>query len=209
MSKNLKLKVCGMKTQKNIFDLLKLNPDFIGFIFYDKSKRYIVKENLQEYISNINYVKKVGVFVNETTINIEKYRQEYKLDYIQLHGNETPEFCNFFYNKNVKIIKAFHINEGFDFAVCDAYKNVCDYFLFDTKSEQYGGTGNQFNWNLLKNYKDTKPYFLSGGISLNDAKKINELSDDRIHAIDINSNFEANNGLKKINEINEFIKIIN
>jgi len=194
-----------MKDKKNISDLLKLNIDFMGFIFYPKSKRYIVPENLQAYISGISSIKKVGVFVNESEKNIIKLNQEYQLDYIQLHGSETPELCTSLKNKGLKIIKAFQVNEAFNFNICDTYTNVCDYFLFDTKSIQYGGSGLQFDWELLKNYKNNKPYFLSGGISISDAENIKKISDKRIAAIDINSKFENEYGLKKIEVIDEFI----
>ncbi len=202
---NVKIKVCGMLDKQNISDLLELNINFIGFIFYPKSKRYIVKENLQDYIRNKNSVNKVGVFVNETSDNILKYSQEYNLDYIQLHGNETSEFCKTLKTKNIKIIKAFQINNNFNFSICKEYQDFCEYFLFDTQTTQFGGSGKQFNWDILQNYKLKKSYFLSGGISLNDTEKIEKLNDNRIYAIDINSRFEDENGLKKVDEINIFI----
>ena len=194
-----------MKNRQNISDLLKLNIDFIGFIFYPKSKRYLVNEGVSDYISEINLVKKVGVFVNESGENILKYARQYKLDYIQLHGEETPEFCRFFHNEGFKIIKAFQVNETFDFSQCNAYNDVCNYFLFDTKSTQYGGSGQQFDWSLLQNYKNNKAYFLSGGISIKDAENIKKITDERLAVIDINSKFENKNGLKNIEEISEFI----
>ena len=197
-----------MKNRDNISELLKLDIDFMGFIFYPKSKRYVVNEGIADFISEINTVKKVGVFVNEKGENILKYARQYKLDYIQLHGDETPEICRFFYNEGFKIIKAFQVNENFNFNICDAYNDMCDYFLFDTKSTQYGGSGQQFDWSLLEEYQNEKPYFLSGGISINDADKIKKISDKRLAVIDINSRFENKNGLKNIEEIAEFINKI-
>ena len=197
-----------MKNRQNISDLLeKIKPDFIGFIFYPKSKRYVVNEKISNFISEIQSAKKVGVFVNEKGKNILKYVREYKLDYIQLHGDETPEYCRFFYNEGFKIIKAFQVNENFDFSQCEAYQNVCDYFLFDTKSEKYGGSGKQFNWELLENYKADNPYFLSGGISTNDVESIKKIKDNRLAVIDINSKFENKNGLKNIEEIKLFTQL--
>lgn len=204
MSAKPLFKVCGMKDRENITALLALNPDFIGFIFYPKSKRYIGNKNLGSFVSAIDTVSKVGVFVNESSSEITNLYNEYKLDFVQLHGNESPEFCTELQTQGIRIVKAFQVNEQFDFSVCDTYEAVCDYFLFDTKSESYGGSGKQFNWDLLKNYTNKKHYFLSGGISLADAESIAKLDDDRIAAIDINSKFENADGLKNIADINEF-----
>ena len=156
----MKLKVCGMKYKDNIEAVANLQPDYLGFIFYDKSARYF-----DSIIPKIpNSIKKVGVFVDEELdIVLEKIKQ-FSLQAVQLHGNESPEYCGKI--NNVEVIKVFSIKNEFNFDVLQPYETVCDYYLFDTKGKLPGGNGYTFNWNVLKNSPSTKPYFLSGGIGL-------------------------------------------
>ncbi|HVA98821.1 MAG TPA: phosphoribosylanthranilate isomerase [Bacteroidia bacterium] len=160
----MKLKVCGLKNEKNILQVLTCNPDFIGFIFYEKSPRCIDKSLSAEFVKNIFSAKKVGVFVNETEKNILSRVSEFGLDYVQLHGNETPEFCAEI-QKTIPVIKAVGVGAEFDFSFLNDYENACDYFLFDSSSKEYGGSGKAFDWNKLKEYRSQKKYFLSGGIN--------------------------------------------
>jgi phosphoribosylanthranilate isomerase len=198
----MKLKVCGMRDDKNIEALIALKPDFIGFIFHEKSPR-----NVSEIpkINIPNSIKKVGVFVDKNLSFINEKIIDYGLDYIQLHGNETPEFCRKLRNKSNKIIKAFNINDKFDFKQLKAYHAHCDLFLFDAFGKNAGGNGVTFNWDLLQNYQGKTPFLLSGGIDKNMSKQIKAISHPNFIGIDINSGFEIKPALKNIIHIKQFI----
>jgi len=187
----MKLKICGMKYSGNIQEIAQLRPDYLGFIFYEKSERYF-DGKLPKIDKSI---QKIGVFVNATLEEILEKIKHYDLQLIQLHGNETPEFCLLLKQSNVTIIKAFSVDDDFDFKVIQPYESVCDYFLFDTKGEKPGGNGTVFNWEILLDYPSQKPFFLSGGISLGDIEKIKKMNLP-IYAIDVNSKFEIKPGLK-------------
>ncbi|HXA00800.1 MAG TPA: phosphoribosylanthranilate isomerase [Cytophagaceae bacterium] len=199
-----KLKVCGMKYADNIKAVAALKPDYMGFIFYEESKRFVGYLD-EEVIGNLpSSIKKVGVFVNEVIEDILELHDKYNFDFVQLHGDESPEFCLEMKNF-IPVIKAFSIEENIDFNMLKRYKKSCDYFLFDTQTASYGGSGKKFNWDLLKKYDNEIPIFLSGGISLEDAAQIKKLKEINIHAIDINSRFEKRPGLKDIILIKEFM----
>ena len=151
----MKLKVCGMKQENNILDVADLEPNYMGFIFYEKSPRNF-KEEIPELSEDI---QKVGVFVNASIDFIVSKIEQYNLQGVQLHGNESPEFCEQLKAYDVVVIKVFSMKNQFNFAVLEPYEDVCDYYLFDTKGKEPGGNGYTFNWNLLKQYKSTKPYF--------------------------------------------------
>ena len=188
-----KIKICGMKYSENILEVSQLLPDYLGFIFYEKSSRFFDGE-IPEISKSI---KKVGVFVNATLEEIKSKIKKYDLDLIQLHGNETPEFCRNLKKESIEIIKVFSVDDDFDFQILEAYENVCDYFLFDTKGKLHGGNGFTFNWQILEKYKSKKPLFLSGGIGIEEIAKIKTLNLP-IFAIDVNSKFETEPGLKNI-----------
>ena len=200
----MKLKVCGLRDQENIMQVLNYQPDYIGFIFYEKSPRYAGKILQADFTQRISSVKKVGVFVNESEINILDHVSRFGLDYVQLHGNETPVFCSQI-QKNVPVIKAFGIGESFDFSSLDVYKDACTYFLFDSSSKGYGGSGKTFNWSKLKEYRINKPFFLSGGIELSSIEEILNLKAQisNLYAVDVNSRFETAPGIKDISKIKE------
>ncbi len=198
----MKLKVCGLKFKENIIQVAALQPDYMGFIFYSQSKRFVGEDFQLPGISP--EIKKVGVFVNATIEYINEKISKYKLDIIQLHGDETPDFCEEL-KPLVKVMKAFGIEENFDFKVLELYKNSCDYFLFDTKTKEYGGSGKQFDWNILKNYNNVLPYFLSGGLDLENINNLLTTSNIKLFAIDVNSKFEIEPGIKNI----ELLKKIN
>ena len=200
----MKLKVCGLKSRENILQVLAYQPDYIGFIFYEKSPRYAGKELSADFAQSISSAKKIGVFVNESEINILDHVSRFGLDYVQLHGNETHEFCAQI-QKNVPVIKAFGIDNAFDFTSLNAYATVCDYFLFDSSSAAYGGSGKTFNWNKLKEYSLQKPFFLSGGIDLQNIEEILHLTShiSYLKAIDVNSCFETAPGIKDISKLKE------
>ena len=188
-----KIKICGMKYSENILEVSQLLPDYLGFIFYEKSSRFFDGE-IPEISKSI---KKVGVFVNATLEEIKSKIKKYDLDLIQLHGNETPEFCSYLMQGSIEIIKVFSVDDDFDFQILEAYENVCDYFLFDTKGKLHGGNGFTFNWQILEKYKSKKPLFLSGGIGIEEIAKIKILNLP-IFAIDVNSKFELEPGLKNV-----------
>ncbi|MFZ2431372.1 MAG: phosphoribosylanthranilate isomerase [Lutibacter sp.] len=201
----MKIKVCGMRESENISELMTLKPDYVGFIFYDKSKRFVADFPQIEIPST---TKKVGVFVNETIEEIGEKVQKYDLDFVQLHGNETPEFCEKLASKSIKIIKAFSVGENFDFSAIKPFEKHVSLFLFDTKGNNYGGNGIKFNWDLLQNYTGKTSFLLSGGISKNDAAEIKKFKHPAFLGIDINSGFELEPGLKNIKEIKEFKSLL-
>jgi phosphoribosylanthranilate isomerase len=196
------IKVCGMLHPVNIQSLVALNPDFIGFIFYKKSKRYagdtLDVNTLNQIPKTIN---KVGIFVNETEETILNTINKYNLDYAQLHGDETPEFCNNLKNKGIKIIKAISITENFDFKTINIYNDTIDYFLFDTATPQKGGSGKTFSWQILNNYQGPTPFFLAGGIDENNIETAKSIQNKYLYALDLNSKFEIEPGLKDIEKL--------
>jgi phosphoribosylanthranilate isomerase len=198
----MKLKVCGMRTPENIEALAALNPDYMGFIFWASSSRFVNK------ITPLlpNKIKKTGVFVDATIDYIETIIKEHKLQAVQLHGKEAPEFCAYIKTLDVEVIKAFSMKEAFDFKSLEPYEIACDFYLFDTKGELPGGNGYGFDWSILKNYPSVKPFFLSGGIGKEEVSQILELrnTDLPLYAIDVNSKFESAPGVKKIDELEQF-----
>lgn len=201
----MKIKVCGMRDRDNIGQLIRLNPDFIGFIFHPQSKRFIdaIEEDILEVIPP--RIKKVGVFVDESLhLVIEKYEKN-KLEFVQLHGNESPGYCSQLKKLKIPVIKAFSIDEDFDFTETSAYESCCDYFLFDTAGEKAGGNGIKFNWELLNNYKGEIPFFLSGGIGEGDLPSILQVSHSKFFGIDVNSRFETEPGKKDIGRLEDFL----
>ncbi len=177
----MKIKVCGMKNPDNIRELSRLPIDLIGLILYPQSPRYI--ENLDPEDLNIlpENISRVGVFVNEEEKKVKEAVEKYKLDYVQLHGNESAGYCKKLKLTcpSIKIIKAFSIAEASDFEQTQQYENAADYFLFDTKTPRYGGSGQKFDWSVLVEYKGNTPFFLSGGISSEDVFSIKKLKHDR------------------------------
>lgn len=203
----MKLKICGMKYPQNILEIETLLPDYMGFIFWEKSDRYFSGE-IPELAETI---KKVGVFVNQSQEKILGKVQKYKLQAVQLHGGESVSFCEELkinLNKEIEIIKVFSIDNNFDFEIIKPFENVCNYFMFDTKGKLPGGNGVTFDWEVLKKYKSKKPFFLSGGIGIEELIAIIEISKTNlpIYAIDINSKFEIEPGLKNKNLFNSFKK---
>lgn len=198
-----------MRDPENISVVVAARPDFIGFIFYPKSKRFVGFEPSPEILTVVpDSVKKVGVFVDETPEKVLEIYRNWKLDVVQLHGHETPEYCRQIQNSGITVFKAFSVDESFDFATLEAYSEGCDYFLFDTKGQLPGGTGQKFNWQLLKNYKGLVPFFLSGGIGPDDLEAIQNFEHPRWRGIDINSGFEISPGIKNEEKVNQFINEI-
>lgn len=207
----MKVKVCGMKYKENIQAVASLQPDFMGFIFYDRSKRYF--DGVLPELSD--RIKKVGVFVNEDPEVLKSLVEKYALDAVQLHGDESAAYCNALqdiFDNKVVIIKAFSVSESFDFPGLQEYLPVCDYFLFDTKGKERGGNGVLFDWRILENYQFQKPFFLSGGIGLDEVKELTSFlktdSGKYCYSIDVNSRFEISPGLKKVEDLDKFIDVI-
>jgi phosphoribosylanthranilate isomerase len=199
----LKLKICGLKNEQNIKEVIAEKPDYIGFIFYDLSKRYVGNNITEKLIESIpQAIKKTGVFVNQSIDYVLDTVSQYSLNAVQLHGFESPQYCSLLRSQldGVEIVKAFGLNELFDFKETSAYITSCNYFLFDTKVIDFGGSGKQFNWDILSNYDNVVPYFLSGGIGDTDIEKVKTLKKQgyNIYAVDINSKAEIEPGLKDI-----------
>lgn len=202
----LEIKVCGNKEVNNLREVINLNPEYIGFIFYDQSKRNVTSTPLIPTSTNYK-PKRVGVFVNEGEQMIRSKVDEYKLDIVQLHGDETPEFTGKI-NDFIPVFKAFQVNNLFNFDSLNSYLSVCYKFLFDTSSKGYGGSGKKFDWELLAHYNSNKPFILSGGIDVQDVALIRNLNHPMLSGIDLNSKFEISPGLKNINKLSTFIKNI-
>ncbi|WP_316809797.1 phosphoribosylanthranilate isomerase [Pedobacter heparinus] len=203
-----KLKICGMKLPDNIQAVAMLKPDYLGFIFYRGSKRFI--EGLTpSFVRNLPAgIKKTGVFVNEELNKVVELAILYGLNTVQLHGSEPVKYCialkGLLADHGITLIKAFGLGEHFDFSQLKNYETVVDYFLFDTQTPAHGGSGKTFNWKLLERYTLDKPYFLSGGIGPEHLLQLKEITDTRLYAIDINSRFETAPGLKDIDKLIEF-----
>lgn len=207
---NLKLKICGMKFSENIQEIASLQPDFLGFIFYENSLRNYTESSI---ISLPKSIQKVGVFVNESIEEIIKKIKKYDLKFIQLHGNETKSYCLDLINQlsenqlNINLIKSFSIDDTIDFSLLNDYQTV-DYFLFDTKGNLPGGNGTKFNWEILEKYHLNKPYFLSGGIGLEDVSNIiaflEQPASKYCYGIDVNSQFELEAGFKNKEKLQQF-----
>lgn len=201
----MKLKVCGLNNTENIVEIADLQPNYMGFIFYPKSKRYVVNHISAKDLSKIpNNIKKVGVFVNEDISVVEMIFNQYKLDYVQLHGDEDQSYCAKLFLKQIPIIKAFNIDLMFDFKKLNAFMPFCSYFLFDAKGKLKGGNGIKFNWDIIRNYDLKVPFFLSGGIEPDDVDLISDLKNEMLYCIDINSKFELEPGIKDIEKVEKF-----
>jgi phosphoribosylanthranilate isomerase len=209
----MKIKVCGMKNPDNIRNLVELPIDIIGLIFYEQSPRY-AGSLAPEALSVVPpHIRKAGVFVNAGRDCILEKAEHYGLDIIQLHGDETPEFCRELRTGRYEIVKTFPISEKEDLSLCALYENSCDYFLFDTKTPQRGGSGRKFDWQVLSHYNTRTPYFLSGGIGEEDLldSGFSDFCDSnpRLYAIDLNSRFETSPGIKDIAKLEAVLSRLN
>ena len=191
-----------MRDANNIRDVEALGIDWMGFIFYPPSKRNV--SELPAYLPQS--AKRVGVFVNESIENILKKVEMFQLDIVQLHGDESPEFCSQLAQHNIQIMKAFGIADSFPSEKIAEYEQSCHYFLFDTQTTAYGGSGRKFNWDILQNYQGNTPFLLSGGIGADDGQAIQKFSHPMFIGIDINSQFELSPANKDIQSIQQFIK---
>ncbi len=200
----MNIKVCGITQVKQLQQLDGLDIDYAGFIFVPSSPRYVEGKLDKKQIKNADFdLKKVGVFINPSYSDILDAIEDYGLDVVQLHGEETPEFCSDL-NEDIEVIKVFHIDEtvkSIDKLIAP-YDNACDYYLFDTKtSDAKGGTGKQFDWSILEKSKIEKPFFLSGGISLDDIAAIKKFKHPDFFGVDVNSKFETEPGVKDMAKV--------
>ena len=197
----MKIKVCGMRDPDNIHQAEKTGVDMMGFIFYKGSSRYV--GSMAPVTTS--RVERVGVFVNESAQKIRQIANSWNLDIIQLHGDESPEDCSVISEMKLKVVKAFSIDENFDFNRLAPYTGKVDYFLFDTRGKNYGGNGEVFDWEILKQYHRDVPFWLSGGIHPELAGAIVALDFPMLYAVDVNSGFEEKPGYKNIDKLKLFI----
>ena len=196
-----------MREPDNIEALITLAPDYMGFICYEPSPRYIDALPVAVTQALPAAIQKTGVFVNETAEVITGLITKYDFAAIQLHGNESPEFCALFKDK-VIVLKAFGVDEQFDFELLKPYVNHVDFFLFDTKTDKHGGSGKTFDWRVLDKYSLNMPFFLSGGISLDNLSEIAKIEHPHLYGVDLNSRFETAPGVKNIEDLRTAFKII-
>jgi phosphoribosylanthranilate isomerase len=204
----MQIKICGMKFPENIRRIADLQPDFMGFIFYPKSPRYAEPLDVESLKSLPKSIKKIGVFVNEELENILTIVYKYNLDGVQLHGSENVADCHKLKETGLIVLKVFPIADAYNFKVTKAYEGSCNFFLFDTKTETYGGSGVKFDWSMLAEYTGETPFLLSGGIAADDALAILEINHPKFAGIDLNSKFEISPGFKNVKLLNEFLQAL-
>lgn len=202
----MKIKVCGLRDAANLMQVAELAPDFVGFIFYDQSPRFVGDTLDEEVVKALpKSIRKVGVFVNASPDYVLRTAKKYELQYVQLHGNETPDYCRTIQNRGINVIKAFRVDGSFNFSMLNNYKAVSDLFLFDAKGDQPGGNGVAFDWNVLKNYDNDKPFFISGGIGLDNLDQLEQLKGMKLYGVDVNSLVETSPGVKDVAKVKELI----
>ena len=201
------VKVCGMRDGDNIREVEQLSIDWMGFIFYPKSSRYV--SEVPAYLPT--KCKRVGVFVDASTDEIIKKIHDFSLDAIQLHGNESPEQISHLLSltSHLSIIKAFNIATAEDLKSTASYTGLADYFLFDTKGQSVGGNGEKFDWSVLSNYEGDTPFLLSGGIGPDDAARVSSFRHPKCAGIDLNSKFESSPAFKDVTTLSRFLNEIN
>ena len=200
---SIKIKICGMKESANIEAVSALAPDYLGFIFYEHTPRFVGREfNLPEIPLSI---KRVGVFVNESIVEILNKVKRYRLDFVQLHGDESVGLCNKLNHEGISVIKVFRISDDFDFKTTEEFEDVSEFFMFDTRGKLYGGNAERFNWRVLTKFSQKVPFFLSGGIGPESIEEILQLKNLNLHAIDVNSGVEQSPGMKDLNKVSLII----
>lgn len=202
----IELKVCGMRDRDNILEVSRVHPDYMGFIFYEKSPRYVgaafaIPQGFPAA------TRRVGVFVNESTQQILKCAAQFGLDYVQLHGDESVAQCEALRDNGLGIIKVFSVGDDMDFKVTESYHHAVDFFLFDTRGKYYGGNAQTFDWKVLARYDQRVPFFLSGGITPENVEGIKDLTGLNLRAIDVNSGVETRPAFKDVKKI-EAVKAV-
>lgn len=201
MTDPLQIKVCGMRIPENLEKVCALGPDYVGYIFYPGSKRFVGnKPDPALFRLPPPSIIKVGVFVNEQISRIKELQKEHKLDMVQLHGNESATYCRELLDAGIQVIKALNPDSSWE-----EYADAVPFFLFDTPDPGWGGTGKKFDWNLITKRSIPRPFLLSGGIGPEDAGVVRELEHENFRGIDINSQFELSPGEKDIQRLKRFI----
>ena len=198
------IKVCGMRDAENIREAERLSIDLMGFICWEGSPRFV-----SEVPAYLPKCQRVGVFVNPSLDYVRKQVEAFGFSFIQLHGTESPEFCLEVREKTgCKVIKAISFNSEADLELANQYECAADIFIFDTKCTTIGGSGQKFNWDILRRYRGPLPFLLSGGIGPDDAERLILFHHDKCIGLDINSRFEVEPGIKDIEAIENFISTI-
>jgi phosphoribosylanthranilate isomerase len=193
-----------MKDKDNILDVAGYQPDYMGFLFYKDSPRF-VGAHFQIPNELDPSIKRVGVFVNESSDRILGLSSQHRFDYIQLHGDETPDQCRFLKEKELGLIKVFGVDNKFDFECVKPFEPYVNFFLFDYKGALRGGNGVPFDWQVLQQFKSSIPFFLSGGINADNIEGIHGLTHPNLHAIDVNSGVEDSYGIKNKYKLEELL----
>jgi len=205
----IKVKVCGLNNPENARKIAVLDIDYAGFIFYPASERYVGNKPDPDLFSSVpRRIKKTGVFVDEAKEKVMKISGMYSLDVVQLHGNESIEYCREMKNNGLTVIKVFHIKNEIDQDSVNSWSDVCDYFLFDTATDSLGGSGKKFNWDFFKEQKFKRPFFLGGGIGPEDFNDLKKIQNEMFYAADINSRFEISPGIKDYEKIKSFVEYL-
>lgn len=204
----MKIKVCGLRDAENIKAIAALGPDYMGFICYGPSSRYINDMPADILTDLPATIYKTAVFVDESKENINRLIAQYGFNAIQLHGSESPDFADSFRSR-VTVFKAFGISADFDFERLSNYANKVDYFLFDTKTDLHGGSGKTFDWSILNKYDLNVPFFLSGGLSLDNLDEVVQIDHPQFYGVDLNSKFETAPGLKDIEKLKQAFTMLN
>ncbi len=203
----MKIKVCGLRDADNIKAVAALDPDYIGLICYERSPRFVENIDTTGVYALSDAILKTGVFVNEAADKIQLLIDKHSLNAIQLHGNESADFAAAFKNK-VVVLKAFGVDQNFDFKQLEDYVGKVDFFLFDTKTAAHGGSGVTFDWEILNRYNLNVPFFLSGGLSLENLHQLVNIRHPQFYGVDLNSRFETAPGLKDIEKLRKAFAII-
>lgn len=198
-----------MKYLANIKALAGLEPDFMGFIFYPPSQRFIGVEFERNDVANLQPdIQRTAVFVNAHLHEVIEFSNLYGMKTIQLHGQESPEFCGELKAKGFKVIKAFGVDESFDFNTLNAFVEQVDFFLFDTKTSTHGGSGLTFDWRVLQKYNIEKPFLLSGGLGPDNLAEVLKIKHKNFYGVDLNSKFEIEPALKDIEKLEKAFELI-
>lgn len=206
---SVRIKVCGLKQSNNLSAVAAAGADYVGMIFFPGSPRYAADTLPVGALPDLpGHIVKVGVFVNESTETIQRIAEAYRLQAVQLHGKETPEQCEALRGQGYQVLKVFGVGEDFDFSVLDPYLGKVDFFLFDTKTPDHGGSGISFNWSLLTQYPYDTPVFIGGGVSLENVTRLLAMELPFLHAIDMNSRLETEPGLKDIGKVKEAVRLV-
>jgi len=207
MNRKMRIKVCGMKSTQNREQIEQLPVDLLGYIFYAPSRRFVGEHPEAGLFDSAK--PKVGVFVDENAFEVMALAKNFGFEYVQLHGKENPKTCGMLKKQGLKIIKAFSVDETFDFTKTAPFEKVSNFFLFDTKTKLHGGSGQKFDWNLLNRYTGHTPFFLSGGITPEDITEIKKIDHPKLTGVDLNSGFEDEPGRKNSEKLKTFIEALN